>query len=160
MSLKDFKFFSVKISTDYVKTYSDAAPVIKKLSLNQRRFLDFLLQRMSNENRVFNSKETKKKFKKEYGLNISDNTINKYFVDFVKMELMKKMGRSKYFINPMFFAKSSDIMYKEIKRDKLVREYYELYDRPTKINPERHRLMTEKEAMELQEEEFKKKDSS
>jgi hydroxymethylpyrimidine/phosphomethylpyrimidine kinase len=115
---------------------------------------------MSKDNRVFNSQATKKKFRKEYGLKINDNTINKYFVDFVKMELLKKMGRAKYFVNPMFFAKSSDILWKEVKRDKLVREYFELYDRPTKINPERHKLMSQKEAKELQEEQFRLQNKS
>lgn len=115
---------------------------------------------MSKENRVFNSQVTKKKFRKEYNLKINDNTINKYFGEFVKMEILKKMGRAKYFVNPMFFAKSSDIVWKEIRRDKLVREYFELYDRPTKINPERHKLLSQKEAKELQEEQFKLQEKS
>jgi hydroxymethylpyrimidine/phosphomethylpyrimidine kinase len=115
---------------------------------------------MSKDNRVFNSQATKKKFRKEYDLKINDNTINKYFGDFVKFELLKKMGRAKYFVNPMLFAKSSDIIWKEIRRDKLVREYFELYDRPTKINPERHKLLNVKAAKELQEEQFKLQEQS
>lgn len=100
----------MRVDKSYVKRYHTGLAMLMVLTASARTVLDVSLEEMDNDNYVTNSAAFKKKVNAyPHVKTLSDNTINKAFVELTKEGIMIKQDRrGLYKVNPIFFFRGTE----------------------------------------------------
>lgn len=135
----------------YTKRYHNCYALILQLSKSERLFLDFITEKMDEENIIANNKATHDSFNALLlyfkQTPYKSSTIHKCFSRLSKLELIKniKGKRGLYMVNPIFFHNKEDVN-GVTERAKLIRNELEKSHKEA-INNSRHKKLSNKDSL-------------